>query len=223
MDFEGHRSDVSLDFRISARSAPEQTYTNEDWMDVDEISDLLLTVNREVLSVVWKHDVLKYIAGYIVRNIRQKLPCPQCVNSLLDYGNCSRLIFRKDRGGLIIPSDGVNKLIETTEKVLRHYIPKNASDWKLPTHRFIDLRTESRVLQFFGSRVYDLFPELNGHELDASVEEENHIIKLVRLIVNTYVKVRLHAVAKYFNRRSVLKDRPSQRKRLNKLILFRNE
>lgn len=74
-----------------------------------------------------KNNVLFYVSRFIVKKIVQKIECKSCITALLrksiDHDYCSsdihlRFVNFKNRGGLILPSDSVFKVIVEAEKML---------------------------------------------------------------------------------------------------------
>ena len=61
----------------------------------------------------YKDNVLIYIAGYIQRKVLAKESCVDCVDQIKKMQRVSSdLIDIKDRGGLIIPSEELVKLVK---------------------------------------------------------------------------------------------------------------
>lgn len=71
-------------------------------------------------------NIIEYIAGYVVKQLRQTLRCAQCINVLIDKEcKMNSLIYIKNRGGLITPSEDVIKICKKCEIIIRHALHAN--------------------------------------------------------------------------------------------------
>lgn len=71
-------------------------------------------------------NIIEYIAGYVVKQLSQTLHCAECVNVLLDKEcKMNSLIYIKNRGALITPSEDVIKICRKCETIIRHALHAN--------------------------------------------------------------------------------------------------
>lgn len=64
-----------------------------------------------------------------------------------------------------------------------------------------------------------LFPSLDNHMFDTA-HNDNHVITLIKIICQSYCKIRFHHMAKEFTTRI---SGEKIRKKMNKLVLFKNQ
>jgi len=63
---------------------------------------------REITE--FSHNIIEYIAGYIVKQLQKSLLCENCLAVLIAKAERNNFINRKNRGGLIQPSSDVIKI-----------------------------------------------------------------------------------------------------------------
>ena len=68
--------------------------------------------------------------------------------------------------------------------------------------------------------ISSIFVDLEEHMLEQSIMD-NHVLLLVKAVARSYVKIRMHHIAKEFNESIVKNDRV--RKKLTKLVLFKHQ
>lgn len=172
-------------------------------------------------------NVVAYIAGFVVKSIKKLIKCQVCTAILEeDKKTCAdldyfKLLHQKNRAdsfiGLIKPSSDVVKSCMYVEKKIKQIM--TFTNNLMPQERnFMDIF----LTNISGSLLNDakLFSILDEHIFDTSIFEINHKIKLIKLIVKIYSKIRFHSFARYQteNVKGELK-----RKVLSKLILFSHQ
>lgn len=177
----------SLTKSIAANSLDKRSFSNnlqfyDDVMDVWE--DAFDEVNTFQLSE-YAADVVSYIAGFVERTVKRKIKCEHCLKALSKTVDHSKLIRIKNRGGLIIPQVDVVMVCKTAEKILW------SSDILQPN--FYN-RLFSRVMRQFVD--VTIFHDM-GHT--SHIVECEHSMSLTKAILNIYLKVRLHHIAKMKN------------------------
>lgn len=186
------------------------TATNETVHPLNVISDHnYLPDVRDITE--FSRNVIEYIAGYVVKQLRKSLHCEECLDALIDKEcNNNNLISIKNKGGLIQPAKDVITICIKCEKIIRHalHVNNNALSNKL-----FDIYLTNNILKSFLD--VNLFEILKEHSHDQS-PLENHIIHLMRAIVQKYVKVRLHYIAL-----NSIDKHTSKRHLLNKIVLFK--
>ena len=181
-------------------------------VELQELSTLLN--NSSDGLALWKKEILYYVGGFVVKSLISKIDCILCQVAMRFSGESSTpgsFLNRKNRSGLIIPSNGVYRVINVAENVFRSIFPHAESGKKLLKCHFIDLRIEVETLSILRPQLYTLFPTLKNHAGDSALEEADHVVKLVRQIVSSYVRVRLHHFARTFTKRTLFLNKPSQR------------
>jgi hypothetical protein len=125
----------------------------------------------------------------------QRLHCDRCRESLVSedlFKSFTRptchLLTLKNQGGLVRPSEGVVRICEATERVIRQKTCTNKANNDLKSAVMV-----SRVLAIVGSK--DIL-NLNDHILDTQDGIENHHYSLLRNIASRYIALRHHHLAK---------------------------
>lgn len=176
--------------------------------DTDE-DDLAIAVQETSLSLFAEH-IIEYISGFVVNSLIKRIKCSKCIQGLISLNEKrNSLIFARDIGGLIYPSEMVIKICRRCELVI-----KSNDNYQIikPDRRFMFLTT--KTLQSFANE--ELFPDLSRHQFD--YENTNHVIDLTKSVIEKYVNVRLAYLAK--------KKQPSQnpiRRVFTKLIHFKGQ
>ena len=72
-------------------------------------------------------NAIVYIAGWVVKKAMPKLKCNVCREALVTaevphYDNAYHLLVLKNRGGLVIPSQGTVAVIKSAEKAIRQLL-----------------------------------------------------------------------------------------------------
>ncbi|KAF5283124.1 hypothetical protein FQR65_LT14053 [Abscondita terminalis] len=129
-------------------------------------------------------NVVTYIPGYVVKMVKRHLKCETCLSHLeqpaATMDDSFLLIRRKDRGGLLKPSQDLVAVCQVTEQKIRQVLIIN--DNKIPKkNRFFyvfvavianDLLKENR-----------LFKGLADHVFDINFFAESHSMILIKLII----------------------------------------
>lgn len=152
-------------------------------------------------------DVNEYIAGFVARKIAKSIKCAFCIDLLFSHKSESRLLNRKNQGGLMKASPDVIKICQVAEKTFRIF--SNSTPCPLINKMIVNCR---RFLQG-----HDLFSVANDHILNQD-PLNNHCSQLITLIAQVYLTVRVHYMNKNINSVDV-----RIRQQYNKLILFKNQ
>ena len=182
-------------------------------------------------SAIWQDDVMEYIGGYIAKKISKCLKCAECAAALAmedvdvfpqtDHTYCGSsrkadLISFKSYGKLKRPTPSLVKVV----KVADRYIRLMVGDWSNFSEKA--LKTLQRnVLQETKPTVFNSLQQhsLETHVIDPSLRDD-HITVLIKKITDLYSKIFLYRFAKVYSERIVRQEKPSQRNKLTKLILF---
>lgn len=160
------------------------------------------------------NNIIEYIAGYIIKQLKNSLCCEICITALVATTDKNNLINRKNRGRLIQPSNDVIQIARKCETEIRCAVHESTIFLKQKFHGHY---LTNRILTHFVQT--DIFNILAEHIHDHSIME-NHVVHLIRTIVQKYVKIRLH----YITLNSIDKERSkSQRHFFNKLTLFKGQ
>jgi len=127
--------------------------------------------------------VLEYISGFVVRRVKEKICCDFCSRCLEGPHKPGNLIALKTNGGLIQPSEDVLKITRKTEEVLRQY---NKNIFQKGFAAF----AENKVFKSVASQCFES-NEMFTHDLQHEILS-SHKFKLIKLIIQMYLKVRLH-------------------------------
>lgn len=85
----------------------------------------------------FSENIIEYVAGYVVKQLRKTLHCEECINALIDRTHkTNNLICVKNEGGLIQPAKDVIRICIKCEKIIRHslHVNNNAITNKLFEH-----------------------------------------------------------------------------------------
>eukprot|EP00794_Sanderia_malayensis_P011743 gene11743-12964_t len=185
------------------------------------ISEMLLSTNE------WRPDVLFYIAGYIVKKIKESSDCPECVVALYEDCNmanehaytCSSLISCKRYGKLFIPSNSVFKIVQHVDKVARTHL----GNWQYISKE-VNTKIMMLVLQETRTNTFQSLQEhsVQSHVIDNELRDD-HITVLIKLIVKHYLILFYYQFGKVYTERVIKQSKASRRNKLTKQILFYNE
>ena len=165
-------------------------------------------------------NVVAYVAGYVVKMVRRILHCPDCLGSLTAAPLSEKLLFvkLKDKGGLIKPSESVVKVCEITEQAISRMMASCKGNLPLALGSKLVATVSLSVLSEVGESK-SVFADLYDHMFDSS-PESNHVYKLIKVISQCYIKIRMHAIAKRYTEH---KTGTKVRKQLTKLVLFKHQ
>jgi hypothetical protein len=150
--------------------------------------------------------LFSYICGYIARKLKNKINCAECFSQLVDENSVSKLISRKDQGGLIKPSVSVIEICKIAEMIFKsnnNFAGNVLLRLSYLTKKYIDIN--------------NYFPALNVHILDQD-PLNNHLLQLLNLILKYYFTIRIHHKHMQINE---VKKRI--RHQYSKLILFQHQ
>lgn len=158
-------------------------------------------------------NALVYISGFVVRQILRKLSCDVCRASLVtdavsaSFDQSYHLLTLKNKGGLMIPSEGTVKVVRSAEQFIRQ-----SSSGQAVRVSLIDLFVQAEI----GSE--DVF-FLGEHIQETQFGIDNHHFVLLSLVVSVFHKLRPHHIAKLNTLYLQLKSGNS-REKLCKAFLF---
>lgn len=176
--------------------------TTPQWRSIEEETQTVLSNNladdvdqpiiHDLSTSAITYNIVEYVAGYVVRSLRTKIICEECLELLTQKEmRLNSLTSVKNRGGLIQPSSDVHKICITCEKVLKTYLKTE----HVSNKKNIDERLTQIVLRnFVGVKLFSR----NNHTYEQD-PENNHFVPLVKAICKRYFNVRLHYHAKNFN------------------------
>lgn len=158
-------------------------------------------------------DVVSYIAGYVLKSLKKGLSCIQCLKICSNENNesISMLQERKTFGSLQCASKALIDICKHAEKILRF----EKSSGKLFIKKF-DVRT------FIKKIIYTLPPHIYLYFEEHSLEEnifESHTNLLITLILEIYLKIRIHYETSKIND----KKETRIRSKFTKAVLFQNQ
>ena len=171
----------------------------------------------------YKEAAIGYIAGYVVRMVKKRIPCPVCVSALEAdptescawQGQWAKLVNRKNQGGLVRPSASVLYICQATEKCFQRIL--NVNNGKLPQAFGIVPSIVTAVLSEVA--LNGVFSSIDFHMLE-STPDSNHLFSLIKCISSCFCKIRMHHLAKSVTEKE---QGPTVRKQLLKLVLFKHQ
>ena len=152
----------------------------------------------------FKVGVTDYISGYIVRQIKSKLDCMQCILALQDDPYPS-LISSSDVGEkMTYPSEFVKKVVRVCEFVLLEELKKN---WlgKKYYFDFVNIKVCNCFVSFYGEMIKRL---------------DNHGFDLLKRLISCYISIRFKSHAREQNE---LLKRKRLRSKMSKIVLFNHQ
>lgn len=155
-------------------------------------------------------EIITYIAGFVVHSLSKIINCMECCNSLFSTTNESKLIMRKNRRGLKIPSKSVIEVCYKTELEIRQAKYNNA---------FLNTSILQHSINVQRSLNSNIFSSLDKHIRDQE-PINNHKDILIKNIVKKYVTIKICSHVKNFNQ-SLHKERV--RNQNTRLIIFKNQ
>jgi hypothetical protein len=156
--------------------------------------DYSITADKINLSE-FSNNIVVYIAGFVARKLLSKLHCVPCKASLLCSTNVvenSKLIQRKDNGGLLFPSKSVVTVCAVTERCIRHV--SGQAGGTVCQQRNTLLALQMAVIN--RTQHMNLFCISTDEHSCSTDILDSPVLTLVRLVINEYVNVRFHAMAK---------------------------
>lgn len=157
----------------------------------------------------YSEEVIKYIAGFVIKKIANKLKCEPCVGGLV--GNkenfLNSFLSFKNRGGLLYPHEDVIKICIETEKIVR---VESSAEKKINKMKIINY-----ILKKFIAR--PLFNHIEDHNKNVL---DDHKMLLCKIIIDVFLTTRIKHVCKNLTVNS--KD-SSIRNFYTKLILFKGQ
>ena len=159
----------------------------------------------------------------MVRKMERRLNCAECVGVLMDNeddppdDDIRRLITLRHKGGLKIPSKSVHRVCKLTEQEIKLCLLKDLALKSLSSSR-PKRHIKSRVMRRLVGN--DIFSSTQGHPLTEEFGEANHYTNSLSMLIECYVDVKLHAVAKTYTMGEV--GEPIRYK-LSKLIIFKHQ
>ena len=165
----------------------------------------------------YKEAAISYIAGYVVRMVEKKIHCMECIAALTTTREEIPDLFVtwKTNGGLKLPSPGLQKICQETEKCIVRMLNSNGGD--IPRSAGVSNAIIATVLPACVES--EVFSTLNQHMFD-STAVDNHLLKLIKCCCQSYVTIRMHHLAKSRNAR--MHDKVI-RKQFSKLVLFKHQ
>ena len=165
----------------------------------------------------YKEAAISYIAGYVVRMVEKKIHCMECIAALTTTKEKIPDLFVtwKTNGGLKLPSLGLLKICQETEKCIVRMLNSNGGD--IPRATGVSNAIIATVLPVCVEN--GVFSTLNQHMFDSSAVD-NHLLSLIKCCCQSYVTIRMHHLAKSRNAR--MHDKVI-RKQFSKLVLFKHQ
>lgn len=144
-----------------------------------------------------------------------------CAIKYSEIASASAFTLFVNNGGLRIPSQSEHSVVEYAEKEFKASVCKDGH--QITREEKLKQKLITNVCKHF---IMDCSHQVfQDHEqgLNENVLEEDHQTTLIKLISERYLKLRLFSYGKQYNEAVVKNGKPSDRQRLTKLILFRNE
>lgn len=178
--------------QLTATLPADDENISDSFVEKEFQSDIVTFVKFDFLM----ENIIVYISGFVVRKVVKVLKCNECITSLVTDASTTtakhkyHLLELKNRGGLVVPAEGVVHVVEEAEKCIRvmsagkpHFIcPLNVLD--------------IYVRRAVGAK--DIF-HLEEHIINTQVGIDNHHYQLMSLIVRYFHQLRMHHITKLHN------------------------
>ena len=183
----------------------------------DSLDEIKFEFMQEEEVIMWPdsheheyvNDIIVYVSGFIQRRILKHEKCESCKNFLLDKQNSTscNLISVINRGGLCKPSKDLIQVVKTTYSVFKRTSQR--------TDDYLIQKLVVKVSRNLLAMKPNLFAALLDHNQSAT---SNHISKMIK-------QISALAFSIFFNNYCKLRNQEGEkiRKRLSKLILFKNQ
>lgn len=179
--------------------------------DEEPVDDNFFESVQQISLSQFADSIIEYISGAVVHYLIKHIKCNTCVKALISLDEKkTSLIYARDAGGLLYPSDMVTKICKRCEQVIRSSIDTDKSFKVYYKDKF---RFVTRTLASFINE--DIFPQISRHQFDH--ESCNHVIDLAKSVMEKYIDIRLL----YLSRKTDPKN--SVRRIYTKLIHFKNQ
>ena len=151
-----------IDFKRRAAERHHKTSEDTD-REIIEAEQMAVHLNDESQNDLLDN-ILCYIAGFIVKNLMKVVQCTNCCEEMLihrdDPHGYSGISIRRDhlfslhkqRGGIIIPSSAVLKIIKRSEAIFKRRVIE--STMGITSERNLDLKIQSEVLAQVWTNVF---------------------------------------------------------------------
>ena len=199
--------DVMIARKYDLALRDEPAATDHDYCDIGNSMELS----------EFKTSAISYIAGYVVRMVERKVHCMKCLAALTTTKEKIPDLFVvfKSNGGLKLPSPGLLKICEETEKCVMRMLSVNQSGLSHGTG--LPDAIVSTVWQVCVER--GVFSELNQHMMETTAVN-NHVFSLIKCCSKCYVAIRMHHLGK---QRNAKMHEKLVRKEYAKLTLFKGQ
>ncbi|KAH8025990.1 hypothetical protein HPB51_015339 [Rhipicephalus microplus] len=162
-------SNDELDMATAKRSGTQDLMQGIDLPDESELD--VIVEDLPALSP-YLGNVVGYIAGFVCRMVKRKIPCAVCYSATIAETCGSALLNIKNRGGLSKPSSSTTYICQLTEKAVR--LQEKVHDGGLPKKNAADTVTAKVMAELSGVlSTNKLYPELHGHMFESAVDS-NH-------------------------------------------------
>lgn len=139
----------------------------------------------------FKEQAIAYIAGFVVKKIKEKHNCLTCSEHLTSSTTLHPLVALKDRGGLQKASESVIAVCLESERCFQRILSKTSG--KLPQGHGITSQIVHQVLKKSAGETW--FSGLQAHMFETTVED-NHVHSLVKMASSIYCKIKMHHLAR---------------------------
>ena len=161
------------------------------------------------------HNIVAYIAGFVVSRLKTFLHCETCLDALTATADASprlSLIKLKTKGKLVFPSDDVIDICITCEKEIRQLMAMKKHLGKADFPKLL-----ISVLAKY--RHKEIFSKLTRHMYDTE-PLQNHLFLLVKAVTEKYLHVRLCYIGKQLTAKIKSQVSGKSRQIYTKLIHF---
>ena len=175
----------------------------EDFFD-DDMTKYVNSFQLSELAI----NIVVYIAGWTVMRVKQHVKCDECTTALEDSSlidsEFAKLLKIKMRGNLTVPSKDVITICLETEKQFRenaYNIESDSNPYNFDNpYKTLSQTNCHNVLcaVLVSCQKYQLLGHIKNH-VKTHKGNMNHVVYLMRAIVEKYLKSRFHFAEKSYN------------------------
>ena len=194
MSFNEYCTGSLFSLKLTKHRSPIQDHPQDNEIGDEEAKALPENLDQIPLSD-FTENILYYIAGFLVHNVMKTLDCCQCSEALAldctadehDYvpAPFSLFLIRKNNGGLVEASHGVQKIITLCEKIFREKVKGTRKDeMRINSKDLLIRQMTNDILRADGESLRTYFPSFaeHAHENDP-VFEDYHLTQIGKMLI----------------------------------------
>lgn len=179
---------------------------------LEESSDVCSVLDSCVEERPLEENILHYMSGFIVRTLQGTVSCQSCSDALVDdaclvsdhhysrgFSHTYQMLTSvKNRGGLVLPSEAIFRILQRCESIFRQTVLSKPSDY-LNRKSLVQFLAASFRYSVSEDRPTTLFT----HTCEVECGLLSHSDQLANRIIDKYFRIRMKHFSKLYNRRVI--------------------